>query len=128
MPTNTIVRQVCRGLMAYDESLLPVPELAASVEVGEDQSVYTFTLREDARFHDGRAVEAEDVAWSFARALHPDTSLTSGLPLAGTTFLGDIAGSDDVRAGETDALSGVEAIDARTVRITLRGASTTFLM
>lgn len=128
MPTNTVVRQICRGLMAYDEDMLPVPELASSVDVAPDQTTYTFTLREDARFHDGRAVEAADVAWSFARALHPSTSQASGLPLAGTTFLADIAGADEARAGDAEELTGVEALDERTVRITLRGPSTTFLM
>ncbi len=128
MPTNAIVRQLFRGLMGYDEELLPIPELAETVDVSPDRATYTFTLREDARFHDGRAIEAEDVAWTLARALHPDTAMVAGLPLAGTTFLGDIAGADEVRAGDAETLSGVEVIDARTVRITLAGPSTTFLM
>lgn len=128
MPTNAIVRQLCRGLMSYDDDLLPVPELAASVDVSPDQATYTFRIRDDARFHDDRPVQAEDVAWSFARALHPATSELSGLPLAGTTFLGDIAGADEVRVGDAETLSGVEVIDERTVRVTLRGPSTTFLM
>jgi oligopeptide transport system substrate-binding protein len=128
MQTNSIVRQVSRGLMGYDEDLLPIPEVAGHVDVSPDQAEYTFSLRETARFHDGRRIEAADVAWSFARALHPDTSAAAGLPLAGTTFLGDIAGAEDVRAGAGDVLTGVEILDDRTVRITLREPSTTFLM
>lgn len=126
--TNAVVRQTCRGLVGYDGDLLPVPELAETVDVSADQTTYTFTLREDALFHDGRAIEAEDVAWSFARALHPSTAERAGLPLSGVTFLGDIAGASDVLAGQADRLEGVESIDARTVRITLDGPSTTFLM
>lgn len=128
LQTNTIVRHISRGLVGYDEDLLPVPELAESIDVSPDQTTYTFTLREDALFHDGRAVEAEDVAWSFARALNPETSERAGLPLAGVTFLGDIAGADEVMEGRSETLTGVEPLDARTVRITLEGPSTTFLM
>lgn len=128
MSTNFLVRQICRGLMGYDEQLLPVPELAESVEVSDLQAMYTFTLRSDARFHDGRAIEAEDVSWSFVRALHPATAEAAGLPLSGTTFLGDILGAEDVMSGESDTLSGVEVLDSRTLRIGLRGPSTTFLM
>lgn len=126
--TNAVARHISRGLIGYDEDLLPIPELAGKVDVSPDQATYTFSLREDARFHDGRAVEAEDVAWSFARALHPSTAERAGLPLAGVTFLGDIAGATDVLAGHADTLPGIEPIDARTVRITLERPSTTFLM
>jgi oligopeptide transport system substrate-binding protein len=126
--TNFLVRQIVRGLMGYDEQLLPVPELAASVEVSPDQATYTFTLRDDARFHDGRQVEAEDVAWSLARALNPETAAAAGLSLMGTTFLGDIAGADDVLAGNADQLSGVDVPEPGVVRIALQGPSTTFLM
>lgn len=126
--TNALVRQVARGLMGYDEQLLAVPELAASVDVSADQVEYTFTLRDDAGFHDGRAIEAEDVAFSLSRALSPATSATAGFPLMGTTFLGDIAGAEEVRSGDADRLDGVEVIDTRTVHIRLQGPSTTFLM
>lgn len=128
MQTNTVVRQVSRGLMGYDEDLLPVPEIAERVDVSADQTEYTFALRDTARFHDGREIEAADVAWSFARALHPRTSSEAGLPLAGTTFLGDIVGAGDVRDGNSDELPGIEILGDRTLRITLRQPSTTFLM
>ncbi len=105
-----------------------MPELAERIDVSPDQMTYTFTLREDARFHDGRAIEAEDIAWSYARALHPSTSEQSGLPLAGVTFLGDIAGAAEVMEGRAETLSGIEVVDEGTVRISLDGPSTTFLM
>lgn len=128
MSTNFVIRQVSRGLMSYDEQLLPVPELAASVAVSDDQTTFTFTLREDVLFHDGRPVDAEDVAWSLARALHPATAAAAGVALSGTTFLSDIGGADDVMAGKAETLAGIEVIDARSLRITLEGPSTTFLM
>src|SRR5690606_40022562 len=116
------------GLMGYDEELLPVSELADTVDVSDDQTTYTFTLRKDALFHDGRRVEAEDAAWSLARALNPATAAAAGTALSGTTFLSDIGAAYDVMAVKAETLAGIEVIDARSLRITLEGPSTTFLM
>ncbi|MBA3326036.1 MAG: ABC transporter substrate-binding protein, partial [Rhodobacteraceae bacterium] len=46
-----------------------VPGLATAWEVGEDGMTYTFTLRDDASFHSGNPVTAEDAAWSLQRAV-----------------------------------------------------------
>jgi hypothetical protein len=46
-----------------------VPGLATSWEVAEDGVTYTFALREDAKFHSGNPVTAEDAAWSLQRAV-----------------------------------------------------------
>ena len=47
----------------------PVPAIAASWTVSEDGLSYTFSLNPEARFHSGEQVTAEDVAYSFQRAL-----------------------------------------------------------
>lgn len=47
----------------------PVPALAESWEVSDDGLIYTFALNPEARFHDGAPVTAEDVVYSFERAL-----------------------------------------------------------
>ena len=56
------------GTTAYDITVME-PELATSWEVSEDGTMYTFNLRQDATFHDGTPVTAEDVRWSFERAV-----------------------------------------------------------
>jgi oligopeptide transport system substrate-binding protein len=50
-------------------------------------TIYTFTLRADARFHDGRPVTAHDVVYSWERAADPE--LESDTVLA---YLGDVVG------------------------------------
>lgn len=50
------------------------PALATSWEVSEDGLTYTFTLRDDVTFCDGRAMTADDVVYSFNRWLDPDTN------------------------------------------------------
>ena len=56
------------GSVSYDYTVLE-PELAESWEMAEDGMSVTFKLRADATFHDGTPVTANDVKWSFDRAV-----------------------------------------------------------
>jgi len=47
----------------------PEPLLAESWEVSDDGLTYTFKLRQDVKFSDGRAMTAEDVKYSFDRMM-----------------------------------------------------------
>jgi peptide/nickel transport system substrate-binding protein len=59
------------GLMGTtgDGSLTPV--LAERYEIGDDGRTYTFTIREEAVFHDGVRVTAEDVLFTIEKAQDP---------------------------------------------------------
>lgn len=50
----------------------PKPALAESWRISADGRQFVFTLRKNAKFHSGKTVSAEDVAWSFARAVKLD--------------------------------------------------------
>lgn len=126
--TLFLVRQIFSGLTRLDDDLQPVPALAESIEVSEDGLVYTFTLRRDARFQDGRDITADDVVVSLTRAFDPATSDGDASLLAAPTFLSDIEGAQDMLSGETSTLSGVTALDDLTVRIRLDRPRSTFLM
>lgn len=60
-------------LIDLDATLRPAPRLAARWEANGDLTVWRFHLRE-ARFHDGHPLEAEDVLFTLARILDPDSS------------------------------------------------------
>ncbi|MCX7854644.1 MAG: ABC transporter substrate-binding protein [Anaerolineae bacterium] len=55
-------------LLARDNDLRVVPDLAESYQVSEDGRVWTVRIRKDARFSDGKPVTAEDVAYTFTAA------------------------------------------------------------
>ena len=63
------------------------PDLAESWDVSADGTIYTFHLRENARFHDGKSVTASDVIYSWERAASPELASDTAL-----TYLGDIVG------------------------------------
>lgn len=99
-----------------------LPDLAERWDVNGDGTVYTFHLRENATFHDGRPVLAEDVKYSIERALKPETA-----SVVAENFLGDIVGAKDLSRGRADAVSGVRVVDDFTVEITIDAPKPYFL-
>src|SRR5438477_9192581 len=54
-------------LVRFDTDMQPVPELAESWEVSRDGLVWTFTLRQGVKFHDGQELTSADVKFTFDR-------------------------------------------------------------
>lgn len=106
--------EVFAGLTRINVDLRPEPALARDWEVSDDGHTYRFELRDGLRFHDGRPLTADDVRWSWERALHPATES----PTAGV-MLGNIEGADALRNGDTDALSGVRVLGDRVLDVRL---------
>ena len=61
-------------LVQYDENLNPNPYLAESWEVSDDGTEITFHIRDDVYWHDGELTDAYDVAYTFKRAIDPETA------------------------------------------------------
>lgn len=118
----TVIGLLHAGLVRLNADLLVEPDLAESWEISEDGLTYTFTLREGAAFSDGSPVTSADVVWSLTHALDPATGAWTGPYL-----LSNIVGSDELVSGATTELSGVTAIDERTVEIKIKQPSAYFL-
>ncbi len=108
-----VAQQVFEGLVGFSADLLIVPSLAASWEVEDEGTLYRFHLRPDARFHNGREVTAEDVAFSIRRLIRSEP------PSFVLPHLLRILGAEAYRAGRAEALQGLEVVDAETVVIRL---------
>src|SRR3972149_5578842 len=61
-----------RGLTRLGAGAAIEPDLAAGWEIADGGRTWTFTLREDVRWHDGRPVTADDVAFTVLSLQHPD--------------------------------------------------------
>ncbi|MBK8021200.1 MAG: ABC transporter substrate-binding protein [Chloroflexi bacterium] len=110
------------GLFTYDAETNVVPYLVSDYEVSEDGLVYTFRLREDALWHNGRAVVAEDFKKGWERYLDPNVGAqTAGEPWA------HVVGGPELYAGEAEELTGVQALDEHTLQVTLTQPSLSFL-
>lgn len=60
-------RLVYSGLMRYDANRQIVPDLAERYELSSDEKTYTFYLRKDARWHDGKPCTADDVLFTISQ-------------------------------------------------------------
>lgn len=87
---------------------------ASDVQVNDDKTVYTFTIREDAKWSDGKAVTANDFVYAWQRLVDPATA-------ADYSYMADILlNANEIMAGEADkATLGVEAVDEHTLVVTL---------
>lgn len=74
-----LVQLIFAGLMRLGPDGTPLPDLAASWEVTPDALTYTFHLRPNLAWHDGVAVDAEDVAYTIGRIQAAEFSGSSAL-------------------------------------------------
>ena len=106
--------EIFNGLVTISPDLSIELDLAESLEISEDGLQYTFTLRDDILFHNGRRVTAADVLWSIERAASPDLASPTAL-----AYLGDIIGVREHFYGLAETIEGVQIIDDRTIRFTI---------
>ena len=117
-----IVVEVFSGLVTINLDLQLEPDLAQRWEVSPDGRTYTFFLRDNARFHNGKPVTAQDVKYSIERAVDPET-----LSLTADSYLDDIVGVKEKQTGTAQEVSGVRVVDDRTLEITIDGPKAYFL-
>lgn len=69
-----LAQNVFESLTVVDETGAVHPQLATTWEISDDGLTYTFKLVEGATFHDGTSLDAEDVKFSFDRAMAEDST------------------------------------------------------
>jgi len=67
-----LVRLVYNGLVRYDNNYQPIPDLAKSWTISEDGKTYTFKIRDDIYWHDGKPLTANDVLFTFQTIQNKD--------------------------------------------------------
>ena len=124
VPEHHVISAVMEGLVLKDRKTLePRPGVAKTWDISNDGRVYTFYLRENAKWSNGDAHTAQDYVWSWWRALQT----TLGNQYAYMLF--PIKNAKRYYDGETSDFSdvGVKAIDNRTLQVTLTNPTPYFL-
>ena len=124
VPEHHIISAVMEGLVLKDRKTLePRPGVAKTWDISNDGRVYTFYLRENAKWSNGDAHTADDYVWSWWRALQT----TLGNQYAYMLF--PIKNAKRYYDGETSDFSdvGVKAINNRTLQVTLTNPTPYFL-
>jgi len=116
-------KRIFSGLVSFDPQLNLTPDLAERWEISSNGTTYTFYLRDNAKFHNGRAVTAQDVIYSWERAASPELASDTVL-----TYLGDVLGVSEMVSGEADHIEGLSAIDDHTLQVTIDAPKPYFLL
>src|SRR5581483_3172773 len=106
--THRVIENLYDSLVTETNDFQFKPALATSWEISPDGKTYTFKLRNDVKFHDGTAFDAQAVKFNFDRIRDPKTASLYAVVLAGP-------------------MDSVEATDATTVKITFKTAYAPFL-
>jgi len=102
--TKEIIFNIFEGLVKPDENGNLINAVASDYTISEDGLVYTFTLRDNVKFHNGNVVTAEDVKYSLERV----SGLLDGTPLISTL----------------STIKSVDILDEKTVQVTVENANT----
>ncbi|WP_195989417.1 peptide ABC transporter substrate-binding protein [Clostridium sp. D53t1_180928_C8] len=118
---GTIIVNAFEGLMVLDENEQPKEAVAENMEVSEDGLVYTFKLREDAKWSDGEPVVADNFKYSWLRALDKATAAEYSYQLY------YIKNAEKFYNGEVSADEvGIKVIDDHTLEVTLEAPTSYF--
>lgn len=115
------VSMIYSGLVKSDKNLNVIPD-QATWQISNNNKVYTFTIKPNVTFSDGTPVTAQTYVYTWTRALLP--SINS--PIAPTDAQA-IVGANAVISGKTKTLTGVKALDAHTLQVTLTQPTPYFL-
>ena len=105
--TEAIMHNVFEGLVLYDETGAIIPGIAENWDISEDGLTYTFHLREDVTFHNGKPLTSADVLYTYNN-------------LAGM-------GGEKAVSSKFENVESFEATDDYTFVIKLKEASAGFL-
>ncbi len=133
---RTVIMQVFEGLLGFKQDLSLTAVVAKEIPtvgnkgISADGKTYTFKLKNNVTWSDGKKVTAKDFEYSIKRLFSPD------LAAEYTSFFFDIVGGEEYyTAGDEDAAAkdqlrdaiGVKAVDETTLEIKLKQARPTFL-
>ena len=102
--TKEILFNIFKGLVKPDENGNLIGAVASDYTVSEDGLIYTFTLRDNVKFHNGDIVTAEDVKYSLERV----SGLLDGTPMMSTM----------------STIQAVDILNDKTVQVTVDSANT----
>jgi ABC-type transport system substrate-binding protein/methyl-accepting chemotaxis protein len=115
-----VMSNIFEGLVQFGERAEIRPAVAERWEISPDGRLYTFYLRETARFHNGRRVRADDVKYSFERQLRQNED-------AAAWAFRPLIGAEEFIAGETDSVAGIRTAGEQVVMLELNRPVAFFL-
>jgi peptide/nickel transport system substrate-binding protein len=98
---------IFNGLTAHDKNNKIVPCLAESWELDKESNTYTFKLRNNVKWHDGKKFTAEDVKFTLETIMNPKNA-------------------SEIASNYED-IKNIEVVDETTIKITLKAPNVAML-
>ena len=123
VPESNVIRNLLEGLVETDNNGQIVPGVASSWRQ-EQGRVWTFTLRDNARWSNGEPVTAQDFVYSWQRLADPKTAS----PYSSYLQAAHVGNIDAILAGKAPPTElAVKALDAHHLQVTLSEAVPYFI-
>lgn len=120
--SDGMCQKLYNTLIRLDKDLRPQPELCSEMPVWDAaEKSFTFKLRTDVRFHNGRPMTARDVKYSWERLLDANES-------ARPVILKSVVGAQELLERKTDKCAGLEVVDEHTFKVRLLKEDPIFLV
>jgi len=118
VPGANLARDLFEGLMNQGRNGEELPGVATGYTTNDDNTVYTFNLRDNAKWSNGDTVTAHDFVFAWQRAVDPAT----GSPYSWFIEIPGITNASAIIAGDKDSSElGVRAVDDFTFEVSLDG-------
>ncbi|SFI87194.1 peptide ABC transporter substrate-binding protein [Thermoflavimicrobium dichotomicum] len=119
---GNVLNSVQEGLMRIGKDNRPVLGVAEKYEITEDGKVYTFYIRKDAKWSDGKPVTAHDFEYAWKRMLDPEMKAQMAYALH------TIKNAREYNLGQVTADQvGIQALDDKTLKVELEKRDSHFL-
>ncbi len=122
IPGDQIIYNNFEALVRHDENNVIEPAIAEKWDVSDDGLVWTFKIRDNAKWYDGKPVTAGDFVYSWRRTLDPEVAADYSYNLFyvknAEEFYNNKAKWEDV---------GIKALDDKTLEVTLK-APTSYIL
>lgn len=118
-----ILVNLMEGLVIFDKDLKPQPAMAENWEISPDGKTYTFNLRKNIKWSDGKHLTANDFYYSWKRLLDRKTAAEYAY------FLFDVKNAQNFNSGKLKDFSkvGLKVIDDNTFQVELSHPASYFI-
>jgi peptide/nickel transport system substrate-binding protein len=121
-PDSQVLSWFDESLLAWDKSYVYTNDGAATYEVAEDGKTFTFTIRDNVNWQDGKPVTAED--WLFAHEVIGNPKYDG--PRYDSNFT-NIVGMNEYHEGKAKTISGIEVLSEKKLKISYIQSSPSLL-
>jgi oligopeptide transport system substrate-binding protein len=120
--SSTVLQNLFRGLYKIDANGKPVLALAKSLKIDKSGTIYTFTLKDNLKWNDGKPLTAKDFEYSWKRVLNPKVASATSFQLwcikNGRAYNEGKGKAEDV---------GITAVNNNTLKVTLQNPTPWFI-